>query len=78
MEPLSTILPFSVDDSLPYLSNFYRNGSLGLGRRYGEKIRFLLKLIICTFKCISLGTSIINLTFSVNDPLPDLPNFPGN
>ena len=50
MEPVSTISGFSVNDSLPDLPNFYRNGLLGLGTRYGEKIRFLLKLRTCTFK----------------------------
>ena len=51
MEPLLTILAFSVNDPLPDLSNIYRNGQLGLETRYGEKIRFLLKLRTCTFKC---------------------------
>ena len=50
MEPLSTILAFSENDPLPERPNFYRNGLLGLGTRYREKISFLLKLKTCSFK----------------------------
>ena len=63
MEPLSTILAFSVKDPLPDPPNFYRNGELGLGTRYGEKIRFLLKLRTCTYKCATWGTSITDFSF---------------
>ena len=64
MEPLSTILFFSVNDPLPVLPIFSQNGQLGLGTRYGEEIRIILKLATCVFRCAS-----------VKDPLPDLPTF---
>ena len=50
MEPLSTILALSVNDPLPDLPNFHGNGQLGLGTRYGDEIRFILKVTTCTFR----------------------------
>ena len=50
MELLSTILAFSVNDTFPDLPNFPRNGQLGLGTRYGEEMRIMLKLTTCTFR----------------------------
>ena len=63
MDPLSMIFPFSVNDPLPDLPNFCQNGLIGLGTRYGEKIRFMVKLTICTFKCATLVTSINDFSF---------------
>ena len=74
MEPLSTILAFSVNDHLPDLPNFPRNGQLGLRTRYGAEIRIILKLGTCIFRCATLGTSINDFSISVKDPIPDLPN----
>ena len=44
MEPLSTILAFSVNDPFLNLPNFYRNGKLGLRTPYGEENWVILKL----------------------------------
>ena len=63
MVPLSTILPFSVNDPLPDLPHFCRSGYVALETSYGEKIRFVLKLTTCTFKCSTLVTSINNFSF---------------
>ena len=51
MEPLSTILVFSVNDPLPVLPNFSQNGQVGLGTHYGEAIRIILKIVTCIFMC---------------------------
>ena len=75
MEPLSTILFFSVNDPLPVLPNFSQNGQLDLGTPYGAEIRIILKLGTCIFWCATEGTSIIDFSISVKDPLPDLPKF---
>ena len=72
MEPLSTILVFSVKDPLPVLPKFSHNGQLGLGTRYGEEIRMFLKLATCIFRCATEGTSINDFSFSEKDHLPDL------
>ena len=65
MEPLSAILPFSVNDPLPDLPNYYRNGKIGPGTRYGENIRFVLKLTTCTFMFATLVTSINDFSLFV-------------
>ena len=72
------ILAFSEKDPIPVLPNFSQNAQLSLGTRYGEKIRLLLKLRTCTFKCATQETLSAMLAFSVDDPLPDHPNFPPN
>ena len=67
MEPLSTILFFLVYDPLPALPNFSQNGQIGLGIRYGEEIRIILKLATCIFRCATEGTSINDFSFSEKD-----------
>ena len=76
MEPLSTILFFSVNDTVLVLPIFSQNVQLGLGTRYGAEIRIILKLGTCIFRCATEGTSINDFSISQKDPLPDLPNFP--
>ena len=63
MEPLSTILAFSENDPLPDLPNFSRNAYLGLGTRYGEEKRLILKIRTCTLRCATWGTSINDFSF---------------
>ena len=63
MEPLSTILPFSVNDPLPDVPNFVLNGWIWLGTRYEDMIRFILPLITFTFKCATLVTSFNDFSF---------------
>ena len=75
MDPLSTILVFSVNDPLPVIPNFSQNGQLGLGTRYGAEIRIILKLATCIFRCATEGIFINDFSISVKDPLPDLPIF---
>ena len=41
----------------------------------GDEIKIILKLRTCTFTWTRLGTAINDFSFSVNDPLPDLPKF---
>ena len=75
MEPLSTNLVFSVNDPLRVLPNFSHNGQLGLGTCYGEEMKIILQLATCIFRCATEETSINDFSFSVKNPLPDLPNF---
>ena len=63
MEILKTIFAFSVNDPLPDLPNFPRNGLLGLGACYGEEIRFILQLRTCIFRCATKGTTINDFSF---------------
>ena len=74
MEPLSTILVFSVN---PFLVHpiFSQNGQLGLGTRYGAEKRIILKLGTCIFRYATEGNTIKDFSISVKDPLPDPPNF---
>ena len=58
MEPLLTILAFSVNSPLPDLPNFYPSGLPSLGTRYGEKIRIILERKTGPFERIKYGTSI--------------------
>ena len=48
-EPQLTILAFSVNDPLPDLPKFLRNGLLGHRTRYGDERRTILKLKTSTF-----------------------------
>ena len=75
MEPLLTILFFSVNDPLPVLPNFPLNGQLGLGTRYEAEIRIILMLGTYIFWGATEGTSINDFRISVKDPLADLPIF---
>ena len=52
------ILAFSANDHLPDLPKFLRNGLLGLGTRYGNERRIILKLKTCTFPWHTSGTTI--------------------
>ena len=42
------ILAFSVNDPLPDLPKFLRNGEFGEGKPYGHERSFILKLKPCT------------------------------
>ena len=75
MEPLSTLLVFSVNDHLPVLPVFSQNGELGLGTRYRAEIRITLKLGTVYSGALTEGSSINDFRISVKDPSPDLPNF---
>ena len=66
-ELLSKILVFSVNEPFPDVLNFPPNGKLGLGMRYGDEMRILLKLRTCFFTCATYGTSINDFSF-----FPDL------
>ena len=66
---------FTGNDPSPVLPNFSQNGQLGLGTRYGEEIRIILKLGTSIFRCDTEGTSINDFSISVKDHLPDLANF---
>ena len=48
-EPQLMILALSVNDPLPDLPKFLQNGYLGLGTRYGDERRIILKPKTCTF-----------------------------
>ena len=50
MEPLSTILPFSVNLPFPDLPNFYLIEKIGPETRNEKEIKFLLKVKTITFK----------------------------
>ena len=76
MEPLSTILFFSVNDRLPVLPKFSQNGQLGLGTRYGAEIRIIWKLGTSIFRCATEGTSINDFSISVKDHFPHHQTFP--
>ena len=69
MEPLSTILSFLVNDPLPNYPNFYRNRLLGLGTRYGEKIRFIMKLRTLYLHVGYIGTSKYDISLFGVRPL---------
>ena len=75
MEPLSTILPFSVNEPLLDLPNYPGNRYLGLGTLYGDKIRIILKLRTCSFTSIHREPLSMIFALSLKDPLPDTPNF---
>ena len=57
------IIALSLDDPIPVLPNLHCSGQLGLGIRYGEEVRFILKLRTCTFTWTTLGTSINDSNF---------------
>ena len=74
-EPQLTILAFSVNDCLPDLPKFLRNGLLGLGTRYGNERRIILKLKHVLLLDIHREPLLKFLTFSNNEHLPYHPKF---
>ena len=72
------ILAFSVNDPLPDLPKFLRNGGLGLRTRYGDERRFILKLKTGTFTWHNWGTAIDIFTFFGERTFALLLNFPRN
>ena len=75
MEPLSTILPFSVIDPLLELPNFSRNGTFVLGPASRVKIKVMLNLTTCTFKCATSETSNKDFSFFGESHFPSFPKF---
>ena len=67
------IFSFSENEPLPYRPNFLPNGYLGVRIRYGDEMRIILKLRMCTFTWARLGTSINDFSFFGERALPDLP-----
>ena len=63
MELLSTILVFLVNDALLVLPIFSQIGQLDVGTRHGAKIRIIVKLGTCIFRCATEGTSINDFSF---------------
>ena len=69
------ILDFTVNDPLPDLPKFLRNGYLGLGTRYGDQRRIILKLKHVLSLDILREPLLKFLAFSGNEPLRYRPNF---
>ena len=62
-EPQIKFLAYSEKGPLHERPNFLLNGLLGVRTRYGDEIRFILKLITCTFTWSTFGTSINDFRF---------------